>query len=117
MGEPVKIKWLAEEMIRLAGREPYKEIDIQFTGLRPGEKMYEEILYNTETVKPTHHPKILVGSIMEYDYQEIVGALSELFESAKRYQSKEVVKQMKNIIPEYISLNSKYSVFNKNEQR
>ncbi|GHT46563.1 hypothetical protein FACS189440_04840 [Bacteroidia bacterium] len=113
MGEPVNIKGLAEEMIRLEGFEPYRDIDIVFTGLRPGEKLYEELLYDKETVKPTHHPKILTASVKEYDYGKVSASLSELLEAAVNYQSREVVKRMKEIVPEYISLNSKYSDLDK----
>jgi FlaA1/EpsC-like NDP-sugar epimerase len=111
MGGPLNIKCLAEEMIRLAGLKPYEEIDIVFTELRPGEKMYEELLYDKETVTPTHHPKILTGSVKEYDYEKVTTSLSELLKAAINYQSREVVKLMKEIVPEYISLNSKYSEF------
>jgi FlaA1/EpsC-like NDP-sugar epimerase len=109
MGDSVKIKYLAEEMIRLSGFEPYKDINIVFTGLRPGEKLYEELLYDKETVKPTHNAKIKIGTVREYDYEQVVTDLSELLEIAKSYESSEVVKRMKEIIPEFISLNSKYS--------
>ncbi|MDR0865152.1 MAG: polysaccharide biosynthesis protein [Candidatus Symbiothrix sp.] len=116
MGDSVKIKYLAEEMIRLSGFEPYKDINIVFTGLRPGEKLYEELLYDKETVKPTHNAKIKIGSVREYDYEKVVTSLAELLEAAKGYQSQEVVKRMKAIVPEFISLNSKYSEYDTNEK-
>jgi FlaA1/EpsC-like NDP-sugar epimerase len=108
MGEPVKIADMAEKMIRLAGLIPGSDIKIVYTGLRPGEKLCEELLYDEETVKPTHNPKIKIGSVKEYDYEEVKDAILELLEVAKAYQSYEVVKQMKKIIPEFISQYSEY---------
>jgi FlaA1/EpsC-like NDP-sugar epimerase len=108
MGEPVKIIDMAEKMIRLAGLTPGLDIEVVYTGLRPGEKLCEELLYDDETVKPTHNPKIKIGSVKEYDYEEVKDAILDLFEVAKTYQSYEVVKQMKKIIPEFISQNSEY---------
>jgi FlaA1/EpsC-like NDP-sugar epimerase len=108
MGEPVKIKDMAEKMIRLAGLTPDLDIEITFTGLRPGEKLCEELLYNDETVKPTHNPKIKIGSVKEYDYEEVKDAILTLLEIAKTYQAYEVVRQMKKIVPEFVSQNSKY---------
>jgi FlaA1/EpsC-like NDP-sugar epimerase len=113
MGDSVKIKDMAEKMIRLSGFEPYKDIDIVFTGLRPGEKLYEELLYDKETVKPTHNKKIMIGSVKEYDYEDICVHLDVLLLIAQSYNSLEVVKQMKKIAPEFVSQNSEYSVFDK----
>ncbi|GHT72434.1 polysaccharide biosynthesis protein CapD [Bacteroidia bacterium] len=113
MGEPVKIKDMAEEMIRLSGFVPYKDIDIIYTGLRPGEKLYEELLYDKETVKPTHNRKIMIGSVREHDYDEVNKAVSQLLAEAAAYHSREVVKLMKTIVPEFKSLNSEYAELDK----
>jgi FlaA1/EpsC-like NDP-sugar epimerase len=108
MGEPVKIKDMAEKMIRLAGFRPYEDIDIIYTGLRPGEKLCEELLYNDETVEQTHNPKIKIGTVKEYDYEEVKISIISLLETAKTCQSYDVVRRMKKIIPEFISQNSEY---------
>lgn len=109
MGDSVKIKDMAEKMIRLAGLEPYKDIDIVFTGLRPGEKLYEELLYEKEKVQPTHNKKILIGSVREYDFEEISKEIEDLIEIARSYNKTELVQKMKEIVPEFISQNSIYS--------
>ena len=114
MGDPVKIKDMAEKMIRLSGFEPYKDIDIVFTGLRPGEKLYEELLYDKETVKPTHNRKIMIGSVKEYDYDDVKIHVADLVITAKNYDSLEVVKLMKQMLPEFVSQNSEYAEFDKN---
>jgi len=110
MGDLVKIKDLAEKMIRLSGLEPYKDIDIQFTGLRAGEKLYEELLYDKEKMKPTFNPKILIGEVREYDYQYVYSIISNLIETAYMYDNTETVRIMKQLVPEYISKNSVYSL-------
>ena len=78
MGKPVKIKEMAEEMIRLSGLEPYKDINIIFTGLRPGEKLYEELLYDKEAGEPTNNKSIMIGNVREYDYKQISILLKNL---------------------------------------
>ena len=108
MGEPVKIKDLAEKMIRLSGQEPGADIEIKYTGLRPGEKLYEELLYNKETVQPTHNPKIMIGKTRGYEYEQVAPLLNQLIETALRFDKIEVVKLMKKITPEFISQNSEY---------
>jgi FlaA1/EpsC-like NDP-sugar epimerase len=108
MGDSVKIKDLAEKMIRLSGFEPYKDIEIRFTGLRPGEKLHEELLYDKETALPTHNKKIMIGSVQEYDYDQIVSLLTELTKIANTFDKMEVVKLMKKLVPGYISRNSVY---------
>ena len=109
MGDPVKIKDMAEEMIRLSGLAPYKDIDIVYTGLRPGEKLYEELLYDKETVKPTHNKKIMIGSVREFDYEKVAISVSQLLTEANAHNSYAVVKLMKEIVPEFVSQNSEYS--------
>lgn len=108
MGEPVKIYDLAKKMIKLAGLTPGKEIDIKFTGLRPGEKLYEELLNKEEEVIPTHNRKILIAKVIEYDYHKISKSIEKAIDIAVQNRDEDVVKQMKRIVPEYISNNSIY---------
>jgi FlaA1/EpsC-like NDP-sugar epimerase len=108
MGEPVKILDLARKMIKLAGLTPGKEIDIKFTGLRPGEKLYEELLNKEEEVIPTHNRKILIAKVIEYDYERISRSIDKVVDIAMSNKDEEVVKQMKRIVPEFISNNSIY---------
>jgi FlaA1/EpsC-like NDP-sugar epimerase len=107
MGEPIKIIDLAKKMIQLSGLELGKDIDIQLTGLRPGEKLYEELLAKEENTIATHHPKILKAKIREEDATQIdeINQLIGLFEA----QNNELlVTKMKKIVPEYISNNSTF---------
>ncbi len=108
MGEPVKILDLAKKMIKLAGLTPGKEIDIRFTGLRPGEKLYEELLNKEEEVIPTHNKKILIAKVIEYDYEKVSASIDKVVAIAMQNKDDEVVKQMKRIVPEFISNNSIY---------
>jgi FlaA1/EpsC-like NDP-sugar epimerase len=108
MGEPVKILDLAKKMIKLAGLSPAKDIDIKFTGLRPGEKLYEELLNKEEEVIFTHNKKILIAKVIEYDYEKISKSIDKAVSIAMLNKDDEVVKQMKRIVPEYISNNSIY---------
>jgi FlaA1/EpsC-like NDP-sugar epimerase len=108
MGEPVKILDLAKKMIKLAGLTPGREIDIKFTGLRPGEKLFEELLNKEEEVIPTHNKKILIAKVIEYDFEKVSKSIDRVIEVASKNQDEEVVKQMKRIVPEYISNNSIY---------
>ncbi|MCW3115617.1 MAG: polysaccharide biosynthesis protein [Segetibacter sp.] len=108
MGDPVKILDLAKKMIKLAGLTPGKDIDIKFTGLRPGEKLYEELLNKEEEVVPTHNRKILIAKVIEYDYEKISRSIDKAVSIAMLNKDDEVVKQMKRIVPEYISNNSIY---------
>ena len=110
MGKPVKIIDLANKMIRLEGFEPGKDIEVQFTGLRPGEKLYEELLNNLEQVIPTHHKKILIAKVMKHDHYNVADSINQLLALAELNNDDEVVKQMKLIIPEYISNNSVYEL-------
>ena len=108
MGQPVKIADLAKNMIRLAGFEPGKDIEITYTGLRPGEKLYEELLNQKETTIPTKHKKILVAKVREYDYQEVAEQIEALIQLAKTGKVFPTVKLMKQIVPEFKSKNSVY---------
>ena len=105
MGKPVKIADLAKRMIKLSGA---KNVEIKFTGLRPGEKLYEEVLNELEGTKPTFHEKIRIAEVREYDYDQVCKDLDELIEISKRYDDMETVRKMKEIVPEYKSNNSIY---------
>lgn len=113
MGKPVKIVDLAKQMIRLAGLEEGKDIDIVFTGLRPGEKLYEELLSSAELTLPTHHHKISIAKVREYRYEEASKEIDELLEINKHHQNAEVVQKMKLIIPEFLSKNSIFEELDK----
>lgn len=108
MGESVKIVDLARKMIKLSGFEVGKDIHIVFTGLRPGEKLYEEVLNVKETTLPTPHKRIKRAKVREYDFEEIKCAMKELDETMKEENTFEVVKKMKLIVPEFKSKNSVY---------
>jgi FlaA1/EpsC-like NDP-sugar epimerase len=110
MGEPVKIADLAQRMIMLSGM---KDVKIEFTGLRPGEKLYEEVLNEEETTKPSFHEKIRIATVREYDYEEVDQFILRLIEVSKNYDNMETVKLMKELVPEYKSNNSVYSVLDK----
>jgi FlaA1/EpsC-like NDP-sugar epimerase len=106
MGKSVKIVELAKKMIRLAGLEPNHDIKIQYTGLRPGEKLFEELLNDNENTMPTHHEKIMIGKVREYKFNEVVDQIYDLIESAKENNDRQVVIKMKELVQEYKSKNS-----------
>lgn len=108
MGKPVKIAELARKMIRLSGLEPDKDIKIVYTGLRPGEKLYEELLNKQEDTLATHHSKILIAKVREYHFEEISREIDELTELFKTQDNIALVSKMKAIVPEYISNNSEF---------
>lgn len=108
MGESVKIIDLAHKMIKLSGFEVDKDIKITFTGLRPGEKLREELLNDNENTIGTHNPKIMVARVPEYNYLEVNSLITELYEHKDSLQNEILVKTMKKIVPEYISNNSIY---------
>ena len=105
MGKPVKIADLAKRMIKLSGA---KNVEIKFTGLRPGEKLYEEVLNELEGTKPTFHEKIRIAEVREYDYAQVCQDIDDLIELSKHYDDMATVKKMKEIVPEYKSNNSIY---------
>lgn len=111
MGEPMRIADLADRMIRLSGKEPGRDIAIRFTGLRPGEKLYEELLATQENTLPTHHPRILIGRTREAAPAVVRAAVDELLAAAGRGDTDACVRGMKALVPEYRSLNSTYSNF------
>ena len=115
MGEPVKIADLARRMIELAGFRPDKDIRIEYTGLRPGEKLFEEVLSDKENTKETPHPKIHVAQVREYKYAEVAEKIDHLTELAVAVQIPEMVKEMKAIVPEFISKNSKFEMYDHKE--
>jgi len=108
MGKPVKIVDLARKMIRLAGKEPDRDIAIEFSGLRPGEKLYEELLNNAENTMPTYHEKIMIATVREYDFAVVHNSINELIDLAEKHFLMETVMKIKEIVPEYISNNSIY---------
>ena len=108
MGKPVKILDLARNMIRLAGYTPEKDIPIVFTGLRPGEKLYEELLNQKELTLPTSNSKIMIARVREFDYNEVSQLIDLLIETSHQDKSFTTVKMMKELVPEYISKNSIY---------
>ena len=108
MGEPVKIVDLATKMIKLAGLVPNIDVKIVFTGLRPGEKLYEELLNEEELTIPTHHSKIKISKVRNYAYNDVVNDIEELLRLNKDKEEFNVVKKMKQIVPEYISNNSRF---------
>lgn len=110
MGKPVRIADLAQRMIDLSGA---KGVEIKFTGLRDGEKLYEEVLNDAEQTKPTQHPKIKVAAVREYPYELALKNEMDLHELSKSFDDMAIVKKMKEIVPEYQSNNSKYSSLDK----
>ena len=107
MGKPVKIAELAKRMIKLSGAQG---VEIKYTGLRDGEKLYEEVLSEKETTKESFHEKIRIASVREYDFNYVKSELEELFETAQSYDCMKTVAKMKEIVPEFISNHSVYSV-------
>ena len=105
MGAPVKIADLAKRMIALSGA---KNVKIEYTGLREGEKLYEEVLNELEGTKPTFHEKIRIAQVREYDYEEVCKDIDKLVEISKKFDDMETVRKMKEIVPEYKSNNSVY---------
>jgi len=110
MGKPVKIAELAKRMIALSGA---KNVKIEFTGLREGEKLYEEVLNELEGTKPTFHEKIRIAEVREYEYSEVNRQIEELVSIAKHFDNMATVKKMKEIVPEYKSNNSVYEILDK----
>jgi len=108
MGQPVKIVDLARKMIRLAGYIPEIDIKIEFTGLRPGEKLYEELLNKKETTQETHHPKIMIASVQQYKYDQVSLLIDELIQYSFQCKNFLTVSLMKKIVPEFLSKNSQY---------
>ncbi len=108
MGSPVKIVDLARKMIRLAGFTPELDIKIEYTGLRPGEKLYEELLNHKELTTKTHHPKIMIAKVQEYKYDDVSEQINELIKHSSMCKNFLTVSLMKKIVPEFLSKNSQY---------
>jgi len=114
MGKSVRIVDLAKRMISLSGLTLGKDIQMKFTGLRPGEKLYEELLNSKENTIPTHHPRILIAKVREYNAEEVCTQIDDLIKMARNGKEKEVVTKMKLIVPEFISQNSIFEELDKN---
>lgn len=110
MGKPVKIVDLAKRMISLSGRT---DVKIEFTGLRHGEKLYEELLNVKELTKPTYHEKIMIATVREYDYEEVKECIQKLIDVSYTYDQMKIVSAMKDIVPEFVSKNSCFEVLDK----
>ena len=106
MGNSVKIVDLARKMILLSGLKENVDIKIEFTGLRPGEKLFEELLADNENTLPTHHNQILIGKVREYDYEEVKSIIDELIKLFDTQNNELIVQRMKDLVPEFKSNNS-----------
>ncbi|WP_316929735.1 UDP-N-acetylglucosamine 4,6-dehydratase family protein [Sphingobacterium sp. T2] len=113
MGKSVKIVDLAKKMIKLSGLEPNKDIEIKFTGLRPGEKLFEELLNDHENTLPTHHEKIMIAKVRDNDFEEVKQHMEELFALINSQNNTNIVRKMKVIVPEFKSQNSEYELLDK----
>ncbi|HKG06067.1 MAG TPA: polysaccharide biosynthesis protein, partial [Pedobacter sp.] len=111
MGEPVKIVDLALNMIKLAGFTPHQDIKIAYSGLRPGEKLYEELLNQAELVVPTHNEKIKISSVIQYPYLHIQHVINELLSVDLFINDQAIVRKMEEIVPDYHSTNPNYDQF------
>ena len=116
MGQSVKIDTLARRMITLAGFIPDQDIKVEYTGLRPGEKLYEEVLATTENTLPAFHERIRIAKVREYDYQEARNSIFELERLARAVEIPDMVRLMKKIVPEFKSKNSKFAAFDQEEK-
>jgi FlaA1/EpsC-like NDP-sugar epimerase len=110
MGNPVKIIDLANKMIKLAGFIPGKEIQIKITGLRPGEKLYEELLNHTSTTLNTHHPKIMIEKVVEHGQENIHLEIDDLIGMSRFFDNEDIVSKMKKLVPEFKSMNSYFEI-------
>ena len=113
MGKPVRILDLAKKMIKLAGFIPDKEIKIKIVGLRPGEKLYEELLNDTSKTLPTYHNKIMIAQEIQDEYENLHIDVDELIGIADFYENDDIVSKMKKIVPEFKSMNSTFEVLDK----
>ena len=115
MGESVKIDDLARRMIYLAGFKPDEDIKIEYSGLRPGEKLYEEVLSNNENTLPTDHSRIRIAKVREYDYNDALAGVDELERLSRAVEINDMVRLMKEIVPEFVSKNSRFEQFDNNK--
>jgi len=117
MGEPVKIYDLAIRMIELAGLSPEKDIKIEFTGLRSGEKLYEELLANSEISEKTSHQKVMKSKVREYSYNDVAPQINNIITLALNENKYKMVSLMKELIPEYISNNSEFESLDQDNKK
>ncbi|PLW93230.1 MAG: polysaccharide biosynthesis protein [Marinilabiliales bacterium] len=117
MGDPIKIINLAEKMISLSGLVPNKDIEIKVTGLRPGEKLYEELMNGKEELQPTYNDKIMIGKFEEHNYLKINWAIIKLLNLVDELEDSELVAQLKAIVPEFVSKNSAHAVLDEVKER
>ena len=115
MGQPVKIRHLAEQMIKLAGFTPGKDIAIEYCGLRPGEKLYEEVLADKENTVPTDHDRIHIACVREYPYSEALATVNDMERMGLAVDIDNLVRLMKETVPEFVSNNSPYQKFDKKQ--
>ncbi|MFD2036880.1 polysaccharide biosynthesis protein [Belliella marina] len=113
MGQPLKILDLAKKMIQLSGKKPHEEIKITFTGLREGEKLFEELLNDSETVKITHHPKILIAKVNPANFSKIEGQFSLFYKLIESNSENDLVTHLKAIVPEYVSSSSRFEILDR----
>jgi FlaA1/EpsC-like NDP-sugar epimerase len=113
MGHSVRIADLAVKMIRLSGLIPGKDIEVVYTGLRPGEKIEEELLANQENTLPTHHEKIMVAQVREYSFLDVKTETDILLQVIQGQEDVEIVRKMKQIVPEFVSNNSEFKELDK----
>lgn len=113
MGKSIKIVDLARKMISLSGLKENTDIKITYTGLRPGEKLYEELLASNENTMPTHHKQILIGKVRQYTFSDVESFINELIELFNTQDNKRIVAKMKDIVPEFVSNNSIYESLDK----
>jgi FlaA1/EpsC-like NDP-sugar epimerase len=102
MGDPVKIVDLAQSMVRLSGYTPGKDVKIVFTGLRPGEKLYEEVLFDDEQMQSTYNKKIRIAHIRPFNHKKVSSELLSLYKYATKMEDARVLKQMKRMVPEFV---------------
>lgn len=110
MGKPIKILDMAERMIRLCGFKPYQDIDIQIIGLRPGEKLYEELLSDKALTLPTYHPKIMVSKVPVNSFNEVSEKIQKIIDATSQTKRSVVVKKLKELVPEFLSNNSEFQI-------
>jgi FlaA1/EpsC-like NDP-sugar epimerase len=116
MGESVKVTDLARNMIKLSGLELGKDIEIKYTGLRPGEKLFEEVLSQSEDMQATHHPKILIATRPSRAFNEVSAEVDHLLSLFDQQNNLDMVTQLKRMVPEYISNNSSFEALDQKDQ-
>ena len=116
MGSPVKIDDLARKMITLAGLKVGKDIEIEYTGLRPGEKLYEEVLSSAENTEPTTHERIRIARVRQYGYKDALDVVNRLEVLSRSVEIPDMIRLMKKTVPEFISQNSKFCAYDTPEQ-